>query len=176
MELVANGAVFPNFQIISNELYTPKLLICPEDKERSYATNFSSSLTDTNLSYFLNIDSIDGNGSLLVCGDRNLTNRPIAGSRFINITKDTTIAWTEEIHSEKGNVCFGDGSAGLYVNQNVSAVIRLAAGMTNRLPSRRNMNRNLTNRSQIERLCGAPEIVRWLNNNPICSSHFWSSL
>ena len=35
MELVASGAVFPHFQVMSNELSTPKVLLCPNDKNRS---------------------------------------------------------------------------------------------------------------------------------------------
>jgi len=30
------------FQAMSNELATPKLLVCPADKKRNYATNFTT--------------------------------------------------------------------------------------------------------------------------------------
>ena len=44
MEFIATGLVFPHFRVMSNELSTPKTLICPEDKHRTYATNFASEL------------------------------------------------------------------------------------------------------------------------------------
>src|SRR5664279_5487539 len=34
MELAASGVVFPHFQTMSNELSTPIILLCPNDKER----------------------------------------------------------------------------------------------------------------------------------------------
>src|SRR5205085_8808294 len=46
MELVASGVVYPHFQVMSNELSTPKILLCPNDEKRSYATNFAVDLTD----------------------------------------------------------------------------------------------------------------------------------
>ena len=133
LELVASGAVFPHFQIMSNELSTPRILLCPNDKNRGYATNFTSDLTDRKLSYFLNTDSIEAVGSCLLSGDRNITNRTTVGSRLVNITKASTIAWTKEIHSEAGNLLFGDGSVAAFSNQGTGAVIRLPDGVTNRL-------------------------------------------
>jgi competence protein ComGC len=66
MELVASGLVFPHFRVVSNELSTPRILVCPIDKNRTSATNFESDLKDRNLSYFINVDSIAGNGSRLL--------------------------------------------------------------------------------------------------------------
>jgi len=52
LELVASGIVYQHFQVMSNELSTPKILNCPKDEKRSYATNFAVDLTDKNVSYF----------------------------------------------------------------------------------------------------------------------------
>jgi prepilin-type processing-associated H-X9-DG protein len=133
MELVASGAVFPHFQVMSNELYTPKILRCPEDEKRSWTTNFTSDFTDKHLSYFLNLDPVYEDGSSLLSGDRNITNRASAGSRLVNLTKDTTIAWTKELHSEQGNLCFGDGSVHGFTNGTVITRLQIPDGVTNRL-------------------------------------------
>ena len=133
MELAASGAVFPHFQVLSNELNTPKILFCPNDKNRTWPTNFTSDLTDKHLSYFLNMDSVAGDGTSLLCGDRNITNRALPGSRLVNLTKGTTIAWTKELHSGQGNLGFGDGSVQGLVNRRVSSVLQIPAGVTNRL-------------------------------------------
>ena len=132
MELAAGRAVYPHFQIMSNELSNPKVLVCPQDTQRNYATNFNS-LTDENLSYFLNMDSIEADGAILLAGDRNITNKPMAGSRLVYISKAVTLAWTKEMHSEAGNVGFGDGSVNQFRNQSVRVPIQLEDGVTNRL-------------------------------------------
>ena len=133
MELVANGVVYPHFQVMSNELSTPKILLCPNDEKRSYATNFAVGLTDRNLSYFLNMDATNDAGSSLLSGDRNITNRALAGSRLVPLTKADTIAWTKEIHFEKGYLGFGDGRVELdpISNGSVGAAIKIGDGTTN---------------------------------------------
>jgi prepilin-type processing-associated H-X9-DG protein len=133
MELAASGVVFPHFQVLSNELNTSRLLHCPNDENRTWATNFTSDLTDKNLSCFVNMDAVDQDGSSLLCGDRNITNRASAGSRLVNLTKGSTIAWTKELHSKQGNLAFGDGNVQGLGNRRVSEVLQIPDGATNRL-------------------------------------------
>ncbi len=40
-ELVYSGRVYPHFLAMSNELGTPKILLCPQDKQKKFATNWS---------------------------------------------------------------------------------------------------------------------------------------
>jgi competence protein ComGC len=131
MELVASGVVYPHFRVMSNELSSPKVLVCPEDKQRSYATNFAIDLTDRNVSYFINMDAINANGSSLLSGDRNITNRPPAGTRLVPLTRADSIAWTKEIHSAKGHLGFGDGSVEPFRNGRVGESIKIGDGRTN---------------------------------------------
>ena len=86
---------------MSNELSTPIILLCPNDKSRTYATSFKGNLKDTNLSYFINVDSVPADGSSLLCGDRNLTNKASAGSRFVCLSGTPVIGWTRAIHREQ---------------------------------------------------------------------------
>lgn len=111
MEVVGNGTVFPHFQVLSNELSTPKILVCPNDKKRSPAANFAFGFSDHNLSYFLGLDSGKENTSSLLSGDRNLTNRPPPGNVVVSVTTNLMLGWGKDLHSGKANVCFGDGSA-----------------------------------------------------------------
>jgi hypothetical protein len=131
MELVASGVVYPHFQVMSNELSTPKILRCPNDEKRSYATNFAVDLTDRNLSYFVNMDATNGDGSILLSGDRNITNGARAGHRLVSLTKADTIGWTKEIHLEKGHLGFSDGRVDSFTNGNVGAAIKIGDGTTN---------------------------------------------
>lgn len=111
MELAGNGTVFPHFQVLSNELSSPKVLICPNDKTRSAAANFEVGFSDGNLSYFLGVDSDKEIISSLLSGDRNLTNRPTPGSGLLVVTTNVVLGWGKDLHSRQANVCFGDGSA-----------------------------------------------------------------
>ncbi len=132
MELVAGGTVYPHFQVMSNELSTPKILSCPNDEKRTYATDFTS-LSDRNLSYFLNVDSIEGDGTSLLCGDRNITNRVPSSARLVYVTNPGAMAWNREIHSKKGNLLFGDGHVDQFSNQEVGTAFQIRGGATNRL-------------------------------------------
>jgi competence protein ComGC len=132
-ELVASGQVFPHFQVMSNELSTPKILVCPNDQARTYATNFTIGLSDKNISYFVNLDSVLRKNSRLLCGDRNLTNNRAPGSRFIIVSNGISLGWTKELHSKKGNLCFSDGSVHGVTNGWLLATVKLPEGLTNRL-------------------------------------------
>jgi prepilin-type processing-associated H-X9-DG protein len=133
MELVSSGRVFPHFLVMSNELSTPKILTCPTDKDRTYVSSFAYGLADTNLSYFINVDAVQGNGSSFLCGDRNLKNKPPAGSRFVCLSSSSVIGWNSEMHRQKGNLCFADGSVQGFLNGAVASAVRIPGGVTNRL-------------------------------------------
>ena len=121
MELVGNGTVFPHFQVLSNELNSPKVLVCPNDEKKSSGTNFAVGFSDNNLSYFLGVDSAKENDSSLLSGDRNLTNGPMPGNALLNVTTNLILGWGKDLHSGKANVCFGDGSARQVQNGFVNA-------------------------------------------------------
>ncbi len=123
MELVASGVVSPHFEVMSNELSTPRILFCPADEKRTNATIFVG-LRDTNVSYFVNMDAKSGDGSRLLCGDRTLTNRAGPGGGLVPLTAADTIGWTKEMHQGKGNLGFGDGGVSGFSN----GIVRGAVG------------------------------------------------
>jgi len=132
MELVPGGTVYPHFQVMSNELSTPRILWCPNDEKRTYATDFTT-LSDSNLSYFLNVDSIIRDSTSLLCGDRNITSRAPSGGRLVNLTNPAAMAWNRKIHSKRGNLLFGDGHVAQFSNQEVGTAFQIRGGATNRL-------------------------------------------
>ena len=72
-ESVQAGNVVPVFQVMSNELSTPRVLVCPADENTFCATNFES-LVNSNISYFASVDvTNDVNPNLIVSGDCNFT-------------------------------------------------------------------------------------------------------
>ena len=109
MERALAGDVLLTFQVMSNELSTPKILHCPSDTRRSAATNFAD-LTLTNLSYFVGVDVTVTNAEMFLSGDRNLTTGKGMSSGLQNLTTNQAVRWTSEIHKNAGNVLFADGS------------------------------------------------------------------
>jgi prepilin-type processing-associated H-X9-DG protein len=133
MELIASGRVFPHFLVMSNELRTPRKLVCPWDNTRTSMTSFARGLADTNLSYFINVDTVETNGASLLCGDRNLTSKAPPSSRFVCLSNTSVIGWNREIHRKKGNLCFADGNVNGFLNGVAGLAVRLPVGVTNRL-------------------------------------------
>jgi hypothetical protein len=73
---------FRYFQVMSNELNTPKILLCPADKARKDAcgTNFNFQSEGPNafftnnrvVSYFVGVGAADDRPRMLLSGDRNI--------------------------------------------------------------------------------------------------------
>jgi hypothetical protein len=113
MELVATGNVAACFRVMSNELSTPKVLVCPEDKRRKYAANFSVGFGNENISYFVGVDVADDtNPHLLLSGDDHLAldGGPVK-SGLLQIPTNAPISWTRARHKHVGNLGMADGSA-----------------------------------------------------------------
>jgi len=111
-ELVGTGQVFIHFRVMSNELLTPKVLVCPLDKAKVVATNFAVGFSDRNVSYFVGTDAMETHPQTLLSGDRNLASQgqPIRPGLFILTTNNTALTWTKALHHPCGNVGMADGS------------------------------------------------------------------
>ena len=71
-EFVPTGQVFVHFRVMSNELSTPNVLVCPRDKTKTVAKDFASEFSDQNVSYFLGTDADETSPQMFLSGDRNL--------------------------------------------------------------------------------------------------------
>jgi len=131
MELNAGSNAFVNFRVMSNELGTLKVLVCPEDAKRHWATNFDSDLNNSKLSYFVRLDAEPTNVVMLLSGDRNLTNdsRPTNGIRVLR--PGSAVGWSHEIHMKRGVILVADGSVQTVSNGAFRTVLQ--ANPTNRL-------------------------------------------
>jgi hypothetical protein len=120
MEDVLAGNPMRVFQVMSNELSTPVLLVCSEDKARQRATNFSV-LTAQNVSYFVNADAIEANPQDIMTGDDNLE---INGVRIRSglsiIASNSPVAWSASRHQFCGNVSLADGSCQSFKNSDLA--------------------------------------------------------
>lgn len=142
----ANPMVFAHFNIMSNELSTPKILLCPTDRDqnRVMATDFvgmpSGSgkpvlfVGDTNLSYFVGIDATDVLPQMFLTGDDNLA---IGAVRIRSCTmtfgSGSAISWTKERHGGQGNIGLADGSVQQFGPQKLRDALGYTGIATNRL-------------------------------------------
>jgi prepilin-type processing-associated H-X9-DG protein len=126
------NSVFRHFLAMSNELSTTKVLLCPEDKERTAAIDWR--IGNQNISYFVGLNASETNANSILSGDRNLmTNGVPVGSGLVELTTKMTAAWTAQIHKNAGNVLFGDGHVdALSKNRLQEQLINSGVG-TNRL-------------------------------------------
>jgi prepilin-type processing-associated H-X9-DG protein len=151
MESSLSGDIRLLFQVMSNELNPPKILCCPLDKWRSYATNFSSDFHRTNISYFVNLDATKLNPDTFLCGDRNLVNHWETQHGIFEAITNQTILWYHGIHTnekeftvgritlykydvhEVGNIAFSDGHVDLLDNPALNVALQSSGVATNRL-------------------------------------------
>lgn len=98
---------FHHFQVLSNELVTPRLVLCPADT-RMPASGFNT-LQNANLSYVVGLNADPSRPNSVLAADRNLTNDWTGPSSLIRFGGNYTLRWTAGLHEYKGNVLFADG-------------------------------------------------------------------
>ncbi|HTY89514.1 MAG TPA: hypothetical protein VMB80_18840 [Candidatus Acidoferrum sp.] len=139
MKLVTNGSAYLLWQTMSNELSTPKIVHCPNDTQRTSAASFFQNFSDANISYFFSLDATEMYPQMILDGDDNLA---INGIRVkpgvLNLSTNTTVAWTKERHKGVGNVGLVSGSVLPITSEGLNSGI--TAGIvgvpTNAVPTR----------------------------------------
>jgi prepilin-type processing-associated H-X9-DG protein len=108
------------YQVISNDLYIPKVCLCPSD-ERSVGlvpTDFinvppsnTAAFNNGTVSYFVGADADETRPKMLLAGDRNLMMSGVAVVPGLAIFgTNTPISWSAKMHNVKGNILLADGS------------------------------------------------------------------
>jgi hypothetical protein len=120
---------------MSNELSTPKVIVCPSDAGRYTATNFADIIYNSQasqgqnqaISYVVGLDAQDTYPQMILSGDRNMTNQsstslprsyagPIAAAQSMvvrfgtNHTDTVGAGYDKNVHQNAGNLALGDGS------------------------------------------------------------------
>jgi hypothetical protein len=133
MELMETADAWQTYQVMSNELSTPKILFCPADVEHHmYATNFSGDLKDK-ISYFIGLDAGTNAPKSFLAGDDNLAaaGQPVKPG-MINLVSNGPITWTATRHYLFGNnLLFSDGR--VWYTQNLATNLTQTGWATNRL-------------------------------------------
>lgn len=143
---------YMHFAALSNELNTPKIVVCPSDS-RTESTTFASNKTATagasvvpfnsnkNISYFVGLEADETRPQCFLSGDRNIVD-PIstpartttAAAQIVNLGTNSSQTpapgtgpyYTNTMHNLAGNIGMGDGS----VQQLTSARLRDAIKTT----------------------------------------------
>ena len=108
-EFTNSAQVFRHFQVASNELNSPNILVCPTDRHRKKAPNFIK-LNNTNLSYFVGLDAVESDPQLILSGDRNILGGTLMNSHLLLVRTNSALSWSNTMHIRAGNVGLADGS------------------------------------------------------------------
>jgi prepilin-type processing-associated H-X9-DG protein len=133
----ANGAACPLafrvFQSMSNELSTPKIVVCSGDLERKPATNFAADFNNSHVSYFVGVDADPTKETMIIAGDRNLQNPVQVRNGTMILSTNQMVKWAKGIHAQKGNIALVDGSVQRVDNQGLQKLLLGTGVETNRL-------------------------------------------
>jgi len=129
MEYTDGASTFRHFQVASNELSTPKILICPADT-RAAANNFIR-LKNQNVSYFIGLDADDSHPQMFLDGDRNITGDTAPENGILKLVPGQSAGWTETMHVNQGNVGLSDGSVQQFSNSGLRTALQNFGDATN---------------------------------------------
>lgn len=155
MEAVLGGNVAAVFQVMSNQLKSPKVLFCPTDKQRVQATTFDRSDpsigkwrgsilfgSNTNLSYFVGLDAKDTSPDMFLSGDDNFLlggnyKGDVGGSPVpsgvLMLTTNSPVTWSESRHEKQGNIGLADSSVMGFSSRSLRTALKERGVETNRL-------------------------------------------
>ena len=114
--------ILEHFRVCSNELVTPKVLVCGSMGSKIKATSFENKAgsvwfnTAANLSYIVGWDADETKPQTILSGDCNIRDGATAPPAFNATTTftanpNTTANWDPSTHVNNGNIGLGDGSA-----------------------------------------------------------------
>ena len=127
-EFITGADTFRHFQVMSNELSTPRILVCPADT-RTAAANFVR-LKNQNVSYFVGLDANDAYPQRFLSGDRNITGPAAPENGILKLVPGGAVSWTEEIHVNQGNLGLNDGSVWQYSNSQLREALQKSGDKT----------------------------------------------
>ena len=148
MEWARAGLAWRVFQVMSNEINTPKILVCSADSDgrRVIATTFGTAnpnaswppisfTNNQNVSYFAGLDSSRSQTNLLLVGDSHFeVGGKALASGLQELSSERAVGWTAARHHKRtGNLGFTDGSVRPFTSQELPVVFKTAGLATNRL-------------------------------------------
>lgn len=135
LEYAMSAEVFRHFQAVSNELGSPRVLVCHVDRKRQRTNRFESTFfSNINISYFVGLDTDETQPDTILSGDRNAATNGVAMKGPIALLHGgTRIGWTKELHTNFGYIALADGSANQYTAEQFRRQVALASNAVVRL-------------------------------------------
>ena len=122
------------FQAMSNELSTPRILICTADTNRIPGTNFSNDFDNSKVGYFVGLDAVsETNATMFLAGDINISNGRPPQNGILELTTNQPVSWAKDIHNGKGNIALADGSVQGFTSSQLKQLLRNTGVATNRI-------------------------------------------
>ncbi len=136
MELIESGQVWVHFEVMSNELSSPRLLVCPGDTNRQPGLSFSQGLGNQNVSYFVGVDATPDAPAMLIAGDDNLGVSGVAARQgMLTLWSHGPVAWIKPRldHGKGGNICLADAGVQQVGDAELRGLLQRSGVATNRL-------------------------------------------
>jgi hypothetical protein len=143
-ELAQDGNAADHFVKLASYFPSPRIFLCPTDKERQVGTTNYFGFSNTNLSYFAaptaSLTLTSSPVVMILSGDRHLAfnEQPVKPGLF-SVTNPAAMSWTKELHHLKnaaqtlGVLVFADGHAEVVMTPRLAEKFQAQAIATNRL-------------------------------------------
>ena len=131
-EYLVTGMTFRHLQVMSNELSTPIILVCPSDFRRPMQ-DFSHGLGNSNVSYFVGLVTNSESPQSFLAGDRNITGGTMLANGITELTTNDFPGWSGDMHKGSGNVALADGSVQQLSATRLRGALTFTGMTTNRL-------------------------------------------
>lgn len=129
-EWLEAGLVHRHYQALSNEIASPKVLVCREDTNKIAATNFED-LGKENISYLVGLSARENLPNSIMGGDSCLVAKAQLPSGIHALTADQKLSWDKTYHAGYGAIVLGDGSAHRTTKKELQRLLKNSGLATN---------------------------------------------
>jgi prepilin-type N-terminal cleavage/methylation domain-containing protein len=100
---------------VTNEMNSPKILVCPSDSQKTMVSTWNLFLANNNISYMVGYEAVEQKPQTILTGDRNIAgaaNNSSCGAWSGAMGCPITVAstWDQTIHNGAGDLGLSDGS------------------------------------------------------------------
>lgn len=130
-----------HFRAVSNELSTPKILVCPADRARVPAEQWYLLSGFENVSAFVGLTAMESNPQSILSGDSNLIGGGGGLDPFWTASGVDSIdaSWERSVHILRGNIALADGSVQTTTTGTLRELIAGALSVGKPAPGESNM-------------------------------------
>jgi len=129
-----------HYRVCSNEFTTPKVLLCPADREKTLGEKWSSLDGAHHISYFVGLDCDEKKPQTILSGDRNV----YSGNGRMDLVWDQSVGtsidafWLDSLHVRRGSLLLTDGSvqdtSSSQLKDQISVALNYTTNVTFSLP------------------------------------------